>query len=118
MVIGGAGQPAFRRIARTGNGWHAINATPEQIADGIAAIDTHSPTRPVEISLRIGLALDRPRREGPGTVLEGSAEQIAEQVRAYETAGVEHLIIDSEAPDTNGVAEDLEQFIRLVRDAA
>jgi probable F420-dependent oxidoreductase len=115
IVIGGSGPRAFRRAATFGDGWHAINAGPDQIRAGCAAIAAHEPAREIEISLRIDLALDRGSQDAgtaqPG--LHGSREQIAEQISAYEDAGVDHLIVDPAASDEPAFLKDLEDFAGL-----
>ncbi len=39
--IGGESEAALARVARAGQGWHTFNRTPEELAEGLAALDRH-----------------------------------------------------------------------------
>lgn len=86
----------------------------------MAAIADHKPAREIEVSLRIGLATDRAPRVSDSSrpVLHGSASEIAEQLDAYATAGVDHLIVDPEATDEQTFIQDLETFAEVTGAAA
>jgi probable F420-dependent oxidoreductase len=41
LHFGGETAPALRRVARSGQGWHTFNRTPEQLAQGLQELDVH-----------------------------------------------------------------------------
>ena len=81
IVVGGNQRHALRRAAELGDGWHPINLTPDQVADGIAAYHAACDAvgrAPGPVSLR--------HMPGPGgTVLD------AADVEAYDAAGLDEL---------------------------
>lgn len=42
LWIGGRSEPALRRVARIGDGWLVSQATPDEVAEGIAYINNHA----------------------------------------------------------------------------
>ena len=83
IVVGGNTAPAIRRAAELGDGWHPINLTPEQLEQGVA---------------RYHDACERAGRE-PGPVVlrlmppPPSGPPDADQVAAYEKAGLDELML-------------------------
>jgi alkanesulfonate monooxygenase SsuD/methylene tetrahydromethanopterin reductase-like flavin-dependent oxidoreductase (luciferase family) len=83
VVVAGNGRPARRRAATYGDGWASIGLSPEQVAEGLAEIGA--------------LAADRGRPAIRATIvapeLDSDPRRAAEQVAAYEEAGVERVIL-------------------------
>ena len=103
--VGGHTEPALRRCARTGTGWHAIELPPEEFAGHSARLDellaAEGRTGPeVERSVATRLRLS-------GSDLD---EAVA-MVRAYEDAGCDHLIVNS--TPSRSVAENIARAARL-----
>ena len=98
LLIGGHSPAAFRRVARFGQGWHAVEAPPEVLAEHLRAIhqEMHRLGRDpnsLEVSLRITFRLtDEPLPE-PRPRLHGNAQQLIDDIRAYADVGVQHLAL-------------------------
>lgn len=97
IVIGGKGPAALRRASRLGNGFQAIAVTPEQLHKevtalrAVCALDRRDPDE-LEISMLGGMRFTE-QPEGPDRdPLSGSVEQIAEDLRAFGKAGLNHLV--------------------------
>jgi probable F420-dependent oxidoreductase len=100
IVVGGNQAVAHRRAAELGDGWHPINLTPEQVAEGVVAYRTacERAGRAVgPVSLR--------HMPGPGGALLDDAD-----VKAYEQAGVDELAYSY-------VARDADALLDLLRSA-
>jgi probable F420-dependent oxidoreductase len=116
IVIGGGSPRALRRVAELADGWHAIGATPEEIRAGVSRLAELAPERDLEVSLRIGVALGRPRlppaneRAASRAVLEGEPGEIAARLSEYADAGLDHLVIEPETKDLGQFLADLERF--------
>jgi alkanesulfonate monooxygenase SsuD/methylene tetrahydromethanopterin reductase-like flavin-dependent oxidoreductase (luciferase family) len=87
--IGGHTEPALRRCARLGDGWHAIELPPEEFAAHSARLDEllAAPGRTaadVERSVATRLRLS-----------DRDVSEAAAMVRAYEDAGCDHLVVNS-----------------------
>jgi alkanesulfonate monooxygenase SsuD/methylene tetrahydromethanopterin reductase-like flavin-dependent oxidoreductase (luciferase family) len=93
LVVGGAGDAALRRVARYGDGWHAIHCDADAIRTAKARLGELSEGRELEIQLRISANVSGSRRfEGPG--IEGDPDAVRAAVDAYRQAGVDLLILD------------------------
>ena len=69
--------------------------------------------RPMPV-LSSRVRVDFDQASGPGAVLAGSAEAMADQVRAFADAGVGHLALDFRETDPDAVARAIERFDRDV----
>lgn len=116
--IGGTSPPALRRAARIGDGWHGIRLAPQEVAQARTALhealrqEGRNPNA-FPISLRGTLEVtDRPLPDtrSPCT---GTPEQIVADVRAYQQAGVDHLVL---GPRGNTLEEALGHIRRFARD--
>jgi probable F420-dependent oxidoreductase len=85
IVIGGESRGAFRRAARSGNGWYGWELTPEQAAEAITAIADSGP-RPAELGT-LEVSITPP---GPLDL---------DLVHRYADAGVHRLIIQPSTMD-------------------
>jgi hypothetical protein len=52
---------------------------------------------------------------GDRPMFQGSAAEIRDDLRAYETLGVSHVIFDAAQPDLKSVLQNMERFARDVR---
>lgn len=103
--VGGYSRPAYRRVARYGNGWHGIGFTPETIGGPLGEIHRQAQEAgrdSNEITISIRMALDTsetPLTENPqaqndrGRSLAGTAEEIAGQIAGFERAGVDTIVL-------------------------
>jgi len=97
IVVGGKGAAAWRRASRLGNGFQAIATTPDQLREevdqlrAICALDRRDPDE-LEISLLGGMRFSEQPQGADREPLSGSVEQIAEDLRAFGKAGLNHLV--------------------------
>ena len=120
IVIGGNSKAALRRIARHGNGWHALSRSPREMADGIQTIrdlcsaegrDATDLTFGVRLPTTfVGKSFERPVEER--RTLKGTPDEIRSMIMAYEEAGVDEIIIDPASRDPDAPAAMLEQLAR------
>lgn len=121
--IGGHGERALRRAGELGDGWHPIGAIPAvSLEPGELRLKRERLSRyaraagrdPAEI--RIVLKATRYDR-GAGARRQrftGSAEEIAADIREYESAGVDCVILDVRAPEPAASLERMEWLAREV----
>jgi probable F420-dependent oxidoreductase len=120
LLIGGKNDPARRRAAKRGDGWHLIDMSPDEVREARAALDQDCRAvgrDPAEVPISMYASVlvlddDVPddRREFP---LMGSIDQIAATVADYGPAGVDHLVL---APRGLSNLADYEALYRRVRD--
>lgn len=97
IVIGGKGHRALRRASLLGNGFMALASTPDDLAleveslRRICAADRRDPDE-LEILLAQPLQITALPQDGNRPPLSGSVEQIAEELRRYGRAGLDHLV--------------------------
>jgi len=124
--VGGEGKPARRRAGQLGDGWYPVIAnprlmldTPAAYAEGLDDVKRQADAAgrdPTSVDAAmfvpwysLGAAKDDQRR--PFT---GSAEQIAEDARAYRDAGLNHLIVGFESSDLQESLDRIERFATQV----
>jgi probable F420-dependent oxidoreductase len=92
--IAGNSTTAIDRAARIGDGWHAIDLSPAELAPLVERLRERSATigRPagaVTVSLRKGVLPDGPA----GHALYGDRAAIQRDLAAYEAAGLDYLVV-------------------------
>jgi probable F420-dependent oxidoreductase len=117
--IGGVSGPALRRAATRGDGWLAVYQSPEEFAANRRRV--------------VGLLHDNGRTEqgftfahrvrymvsdgdGGDQVCIGSPQRVADGIRAYHDAGVDHLqLAPPPGPTTDALVEQVDRFESQVR---
>ncbi len=122
--VGGNSEPALRRAARLGDGWHALSLTVEQFATAREQLRNYcreygtDPER-LTLSLMLTMTVD-PAAPSAGEaqvvgqgILRGSPQQLAATARKFQAAGLQHLQVNAlaaDAPGLEGRARGLELF--------
>jgi probable F420-dependent oxidoreductase len=126
--IGGHSTPALRRVARHGDGWHPVGANPAV------------PLRPAELRVSLDQLFRMTEAEGrdpsaltisfkapvydvSATTLtgterrpfSGSAQQVADDVGAYEKLGVSELVFDFRSEHLAETLDRMERFAQTIR---
>src|SRR5919106_2762662 len=102
--VGGNSRRAMRRAVELGDAWHPGWSRPDQLAtqrqelEAIAAKAGRDPATLDITLLRPMHILDQPG-DGSRRPLIGTAEQVAEDIRAYEQVGVSHLVLGFRTTD-------------------
>ncbi|HVN86085.1 MAG TPA: LLM class F420-dependent oxidoreductase [Candidatus Binatia bacterium] len=96
LWIAGNSAAAIERAARVGDGWHAIDLTPDEIAPLVAQLRERlaahgRPVDAVTVSLRKGV-LVRDSPPSVGRPLYGDRAAIQRDLDAYRRAGVDYLV--------------------------
>jgi probable F420-dependent oxidoreductase len=122
--VGGNTTAALRRAARLGDGWQPYTLLPEEIAAERQRLagwlrEAGREAGSVTISLRANVRLARSSVEATGwsamdprQVIAGTPDEVIAQVRAYASAGVEHIFFSS----GGGTAATLETIALFARE--
>ncbi|MGF1596759.1 MAG: LLM class F420-dependent oxidoreductase [Acidimicrobiales bacterium] len=120
--VGGATEPAFRRVARYGDAFHAAFEPRDVVAAEWAGVGTACDAigrDRDEVTLSVRLYLDPESRMAAATSVQGSADQMAETVAAWSEIGVTHLLLDVVASGGSaGRLDALRSFMAEVAPAA
>jgi len=111
ITVGGNAPASIRRAGELGDGWHPINLSPAQLAEGIAAYRAACERfgrTPGPVLLR-HMPGGRTTPEGRPP-LSGSAEEQAADVRAYAEAGLDELMLSLAARTVDDLLGILERF--------
>ncbi len=107
LLIGGKNEPARRRAAQRGDGWHLIDMEPgevatarEALADDCRAAGRDPAKVPVSMYASISVTPQDTTAGERQFPLMGSVEQIAKTVRAYRAAGLDHLVFAARGLNT------------------
>ena len=127
LYVGGHSRPAIRRAAREADVWHPTSIGAEGLLLGMRYL--HEQARlfgrdPEGIGISVRLDLDFPALGGPRTAprqprpaLSGNPDEVAEQVRVYEEAGLDELLLATNSRDASIIGETIETFAREVMPA-
>lgn len=127
--VGGEGAAARRRAGRLGDGWYPTIRNPQEPLDtpalfATALADTRRQAEaagrdPATLDVAIfapnyflGAAKEKP--DGSRVSFTGSAQQIAEDARAYRAAGVKHIVIGLESNDITDYLDRVEGLMKEV----
>jgi probable F420-dependent oxidoreductase len=113
--IGATAEPALRRVGRIADGYQSTRTDAETQRDraGVIGEAAAEAGRPMPtLSSRLSVSFDGSARGV--SILSGSPDEMAAQVRAYRDAGTEHLALDFGEVDPDAVARAVERFDREV----
>ena len=113
--VGGITPRAMHRAATLGDGWHVVRMRPHEVAQGRDVV--HQVRREhglkidgFQISIRTTAEVtDTPLGDGR-TPLTGTPEQILDDVRRYQEAGVEHIVLGPRAGGYEEAVRTVERF--------
>ncbi len=126
LWVGGVSARARRRAAEFGDGWHATNLPPEKMSEGVQHLKKlwakYGRTGEPMVSMRAALFLDgvsqdvltyapRPGRD----LLRGDLAVVTERVKAYQKAGVQHLILELSTQSFESSARTMETFMSKIK---
>ena len=121
VLVGGHAPPALRRAARSGDGWHGVWLEPDEVPSYVEQTRDRSRRAGFTISVRVEFGLRDGAEPGGGArQLIGTPAQLLDQLRAYEAAGVDELVIDfmdqqhGGVPDLPEMLDQLRRFSELV----
>lgn len=126
--VGGESMPAIRRTAKLGDCWYPFGSNPKFRMDTIDAFIARrdrlfatveaAGRDPGEIAITYNCAfhLETAKQRDDGTRLSftGTAEQRAEDIRAFAGAGVSTMMVNVTATDLNQMLDRMEAFARDV----
>ena len=115
LWVGGNAPVSIRRAAELGDGWHPINLSPSQLAEGVAQYraaceKAGRPAGPVCLRHMPG---GRTTADGPG-LLTGTPDQQADDVRALADAGLDELMLSTGYRSVDEYVSAWRQFMRSV----
>ncbi len=113
--IGATAEPALRRVGRIAQGYQSVDTSPADMRERARIIGAaaEGASRPMPtLSTRLSVIYDQVDR--PASALTGSGDDMAEQVRAFGDAGVQHLALDFGETDPDAVTRAMERFDRDV----
>jgi probable F420-dependent oxidoreductase len=118
--IGGHTPRALRRAAELGDGWHAAFPSVDGLEQGIARLREECarlgrPFGELAISVRAGLSIRSAPVTGERRAMQGSAEQILEDLRRYQALGVDTVLLESRYRDLEDMVGIFETFAREIR---
>jgi probable F420-dependent oxidoreductase len=127
--IGGHTDAALRRVARLGDGWHPIGLRPpallypDDFAARVRQLHVYARQagrnpKSITLSFRAPMEVRGPRDRTPGgerPLFQGTAAEVAADIRRYQALGVTHFIFDPVRPDLGKVLASMERFAHDVR---
>ena len=115
LLIGGTSRRAIERVVEHGDGWHALSQSPQDIAPVVNELrQRRSDT--IDVSVRsmttiMDRSWDRPVEER--VTMKGTLEELTAMLQAYEHAGVDEVVLDSDSRDVETNRHILRSFAEL-----
>ncbi len=119
LWIGGSSPGALKRAATLGDGWHPSGVSPEEFALGrqevrrLAAAAGRDPDTlawSVRVEVEIGGGPSSARASGRSRVPGEDMDQLMGAVAAYQSAGVEHLVLALNSGEAPRITETMERI--------
>ncbi|HHY89266.1 MAG TPA: TIGR03619 family F420-dependent LLM class oxidoreductase [Chloroflexi bacterium] len=95
LWVAGESDRALRRAVNLGDGWHPNARSPQILREKLEKVAPMLAGRPFTVSLRMRVAVNRPPKTE--RTLAGSPDEVADQLRAYQQAGMNYAVIAFEA---------------------
>lgn len=123
LWIGGSSPGALRRAANRGDGWHPSGLTAEEFSIGrreirdlaqAAGRDPDSMTMSVRLEVEVPGGPSSSRAAGRARLSAEDPQQMAADIAAYETAGVEHVVLALNSGDVPALTNLMERIGREV----
>jgi len=124
--IGGHSDAALQRVVEVGDGWHPLGLRPPvtlyppEMARKVRRLQEMARAAgrdPGSITITFKGPVRLEEARGTRTPLTGSPPQIAEDLRAYVAAGVQHFVLDFSVGTVPAMLDVLERFAAEVRPA-
>jgi len=120
ILVGGHTERALRRVVQHGDGWHAAFITPAALAADLARLKEECarqrrPHDQVTVSVRAGLSLRRTPLGPDRKPLQGSPEQVVEDLVAFRDLGVDSVLLETRYRDLQEMLGIYETFAREIR---
>jgi probable F420-dependent oxidoreductase len=118
ILIGGLSTPALRRVAKYGNGWLAVTASPQQIETSLGTLErlmAENGRRMQDLALtyKMFLSIDRAKRSRfdarePGS---GTAAEIIDDLKRLFALGFTRIIVRYRGRDADEQKRQLDRFV-------
>jgi probable F420-dependent oxidoreductase len=118
ILIGGLSDAALRRVVRQGNGWLAVTAGPEQLAERLGvlrriAADAGRPMQELSLVYKLFLNIGEPKRNPdgvrePGT---GSMAEITDDVKRLFDLGFTTVIVRNRGTTSAELSSQIDRFV-------
>jgi probable F420-dependent oxidoreductase len=118
--IGGHTARALKRVVAIADGWHAAFASVGALAHGIASLREECAQQnrrfdELAITVRAGLSIRSSPLGADRKALQGSIEQIADDLAGYEALGVHTVLLEARSRDLADTIGIFETFARDIR---
>jgi len=120
--MGGHAKRALRRIVALADGWHAAFPTADGLEAGLRELREECSRQQrrfeeLTITLRAGLALRTTPGGADRKALQGTPEEIVDDLRRFKMLGVSHVLMEASYRDLGHMVRTFETFARDIRPA-
>lgn len=102
LWVAGNSSAALRRAVYYADGWHPTSLAPQELAEVLVEAKPMLGTRPFSVCVRLRIAI--PEQAENKAHISGTPDQVREQLRAYQQAGVDYVVLYFQA-ETQAAAE-------------
>jgi probable F420-dependent oxidoreductase len=118
--IGGHTPRALRRVVALGDGWHAAFASADALEGGIARLREECDRQKrrfedLAVTVRAGLSLRSAALGADRKAMQGSADEVADDVRRYAALGVSTVLLETRSRDLDDMVGIYDRFAQEVR---
>ncbi|HLG71115.1 MAG TPA: TIGR03619 family F420-dependent LLM class oxidoreductase [Chloroflexota bacterium] len=113
ILVGGLTEPALKRAATYGDGWHASRIPPDQFKACVDRLAELNPSRKLPVSLRTNVGTERghiPDERGGRFIIGGSSADLLDDVRRYQEAGCSEIALSFWEGDVPAYLDQVRRF--------
>jgi len=114
--IGGITDAALRRTANYGDYWNAFKVTPHDVVERLnklgemcRLIDRDPSTIKASTTINMDLT-DRQYEDGNRVIMTGTNQEVLDDIKRYEDAGLDYMIVSVTAPNTDDTVNYIYEF--------
>jgi len=123
LWIGGSSPGALKRVATLGDGWHPSGVSPEEFSMGLREIhdltraagrDPESLSMSMRVEVEVSPGPSSDRAASRSRLSGGDTGEMIAGIEAYQTAGVEHIVLALNSGDVDKLKATMENIARSV----
>lgn len=115
LWVAGDSIHALKRAVFLGDGWHPNASSPENLNEKLNQVRQFIGTRPFSVAVRFRLDFDQ--KDAINNTLAESNEEIIQELRAYQTIGMDTAIINFNAGTQAARERALQRFVQDIKPA-
>jgi probable F420-dependent oxidoreductase len=114
LWIAGGSKIALNRAISLGDGWHPNGSSPTHLQESLQNSQFIPQLHSFSIAVRLGILLGDNPEPGQSGLISGSNEQIINQIKSYQNAGMNYAILHFRVNSQSDRERDIKRFMQEI----